>query len=128
MYMVIDMNDRQMCITQGKHPDTLSAMKHADPEKYRYVKSIGIAAYENLTEEIKAQVGDIYWELKTDEHLKLSDFYRDMLMDLFQSQIAYLVAIGRFPFRQNQILLPLKTINKYQEVIRRYDIWKKERL
>lgn len=119
------MNKLQESLRENRSAAFMSVMKLESPDKFEYVSKVGIPGYENECENLKNRLAEIYYELEGRN--KMNYFYLDELQDLFATKQSFYTNMNKFPFTNSYNLLPLNTLRKWQEVIRRYDEWKENK-
>ena len=117
------MSERQLSQNWGKKFNYLAEVKCYNREFYDYLKEHGLPYYKIQEGKVLADLADMYYYLT--EARMFSTFFRDMLTDLYNSEISSQTGIKGVAFNNRKGELPYSKYLKSLEVIRRFELWKK---
>ncbi len=118
-------NDSRLSIEAGKHTNYLAQMKNSNNGKYHFVKKIGVETYIDNSKEMKAKVGQIYWEIKENKKLTFTSLYNYIEEPIYTSVRSFIMSISNLAFRTTESTLPLDTYKRMEILIFEYEKWRK---
>jgi len=118
------MSDMQLCINAGVKPNYLAQLKCTNLPKYHYTKKVGIKKYEDDATELKAKLGEVYWELMDNDNMTLSDFYRKHMSEIYSSAGSFSTSINNMAFRVTDFSMPLPTMIRVKYVVEQFEKYK----
>ena len=114
------MNDAQLSKMAGHKQSYLSVVKHDNPEKYRYLKQVGIDGYRRECENLRVKLGEIWYGL---EDRGFTRFYRKHLAGVYASPESFTNALRDLAFASAERPFKWTTFHRVKKIV---EAWEKE--
>ena len=121
------MTDQGLSLQAGKSYNYLAEVKNRNKEAYTFIKEIGITKYLDNAYRYTSQLANIYYEIKDSKNMTFTEFYNKHLVDQHASKYAFCVYLKNKAFSNIESMTQLKTYKKMENIINKYEIYKKEK-
>ena len=108
--------DTHLSREAGRHDNFLAEVKHHCPEKYAWLKQHGIRAYDDRSNEIRQQLGVLYYQLKEAPFGAFSRWVKDH-PGQFRNGEAFSRFIQKVAFTADDKPLTWQTFKKAERIL-----------
>ena len=111
----------------GKYKDYMKDAEYRSPEKYKAIKALGgVENYINKFIRNQYLISEIYYELKENPDMSISDFYRKHGTNLYKSRTGFSLMLHSMAFRQYEVVPQVVLYDKMNYIIETFKKYKEK--
>jgi len=118
---------RRIIVQIGKYKDYMKDTKFRAPAKYKAIKALGgVENYINKFIRNQYLVSEIYYELKENPDMSISDFYRKHGTNLYKSRTGFSLMLHSMSFKQYEGVPQVVLYDKMNYIIEAFKKYKEK--
>jgi len=121
------MTDRERSELAGYDGNWLAEMKNRNPEKYKVLRRLGIPEYHQIAQELRNQLGEMFWEISESKELTQSELYFNYCSDITNTVYGFSGWIRKLAFDNTQTSTQWRAMKKMHKVLKAYNRYKKDK-
>ena len=119
------MTDQELSELAGYDSNWLAEIKWRNPRKYKVLKRMKPWNYTNYDLKLRTRLGEIYYEIREDQYMTLSEFWSLYLTSIISTKHAFMVYIKTMAFGYTEASTRLSAVKRMQYIVKAYDKYRR---
>ena len=118
------MTDQELSEIAGYDSNWLAEIKWRNPRKYKLLKKMKPWNYADYDLKLRTRLGEIYYEIREDPDMTLSEFWDLYLRSIITSKHAFMMYIKTMAFNNTEASTRLTAVKRMQYIVKSYSKYK----